>query len=575
MAGELFAKSKSKVVPFDQNGQFYYRKARKYMESNNYIDALSFYRKAVEKDPDNVEYRLDLADIFTEMGYYEESNQILFSILQEDDQRGDCYFGLGCNFLGLQEYEKAGECFDKYLQTQPEGIYSEDAQDLLDILQNHDFYFDDDMDILNPAKERLYRMANKGKDFLDTGDYKKAIRYLESVIKKEPSLVFARNNLALAYFCTGQLDKAIDMCQSVLYEYPQNVHANCNIAIFLHEKKDMDKSEEHLQTILGLQIEDPEEIHKIAVTLCELRRHKEANRHLRLLLQYKPYDIRILHYIAVSYFNIGRYKEALQYWNKIDKISPHNTISSFYRRLAQNTLRNEREYRELAYHFQVPYEEVVYRIKKINDLLKLPERDLKQRWAKGDELMALLGWGLRLNDVSIKKAILNVIASFKDQKAERYLRDFILKKNVGDQLKREALALLKQMGAAEPYIAYMNNNVVEIKVDIMDMKCIDVPSILDSIADVAIYGMKDRYEEGYETEIQEIWESFIAALYPDRLPRIRKQEAWAAALELYYCETMGIPANKMTIAQHYGVAYSTVLNNCKRINTVLRTRGYY
>lgn len=92
MAREVCLKSKSKVVPFDQNGQFYYKKAKKYMENNNYINALSFYRKAVEKDPENLDYRVDLAEVFTEMGYYEVSSQILFSVLQKDESKANCYF---------------------------------------------------------------------------------------------------------------------------------------------------------------------------------------------------------------------------------------------------------------------------------------------------------------------------------------------------------------------------------------------------------------------------------------------------------------------------------------------------
>ena len=88
--------------------------------------------------------------------------------------------------------------------------------------------------------------------------------------------------------------------------------------------------------------------------------------------------------------------------------------------------------------------EVIYRIKKINDLLKLPERALRQRWETGDELMALLGWGLGLNDISIKKAILNVVASFGDQKTERFLREFLLKKNVEDELKKRLWRFLSR-----------------------------------------------------------------------------------------------------------------------------------
>jgi len=576
MAGGLSARTKRKVIPFEQNGQFYYRKAKKYVESNNYIDALSFYRKAVEKDPENLEYRLDLAQVFTEMGYYEESNQILLYILQRDENNADCYFCLGCNFLGLQEYERAKECFEKYLQLDPDGIYSEDAQDLLDILQSHEIYFDNDLEVmLNPGRERLYKLANKGKNFLDMGDYKRAIRCLESVVKKDPSLIFARNNLALAYFCVGRLDDAISVCQGVLKEQPQNVHANCNIAIFYHEKGLEEESEKHLQTVLGIETNDPEEIHKIAVTLCELKKHKEANRLLKRLIQYKPYDIKILHYIAVSYFNTQRYKEALKYWSKIDKIAPNNTISSFYKRLTHAIMTNEREFSEISYHFQVPYEEIICRIKKINDLLRLPHKDLKKRWSSGDELLALLKWGLELNDPSIKRAILSVIASFKDEKAESFLREFILKKSVDDELKREAVMLLKQMGAPEPYIAYLDDNIVQIKIDVVAKNPPgDLPQVFRDVVNMAVEMMKERYQEGFEVQVREIWNNFVSAMLPYGLPRIRKPEAWAAALELYYCLTSGFVVDKTELAHRYGASYSTISNACRRISLALLENEY-
>ena len=483
-------------------------------------------------------------------------------MLQKDESKANCYFYLGCNYLGLQDYEKAKECFERYIFMEPYGVYSYEARELRDILKSQEFYAETEIDVINPAKEKLYRMANKGKNYLDAGDYKKAIRCLENAVSKDPSLVFAKNNLALAYFCIGELDKAIDICNEVLKDYPYNVHANCNISIFLQEKGCSEESEKHLDTLLGMQTKDPEETHKIAVTLCELKKHKEANRLLKKLLIYKPYDIKILHYIAVSYFNMQMYNDALTYWDKIDKIVPHNTISSFYKRLARAIMKKEREFREIPYHFQVPYEEVIYRIKKINDLLKLPERALRQRWETGDELMALLGWGLGLNDISIKKAILNVVASFGDQKTERFLREFLLKKNVEDELKKEAVALLKQMKAREPYIAYINNTVVEIWVDILEkVSSGEIPRIYYDVLEIATQKMKDRYEDGYELKIREMWEKFIRAAQAKRLPRIRKAEAWAAALELYFCHKSGIDVNMKRIAEFYEAAYSTVYNN--------------
>lgn len=556
MAKELFAKAR-KIVPFEQNGAFFHKKARKHIENNNYINALSYYRKAVEKDPDNVEYLLDLAEVFTEMSYFTESNQILFGIVQQEAARGDCYFGIGCNFLGLQDYDKAEEWLVKYLDIEEDGIYAEEAQDLLDVLQSQEFYLDkyDDMD---PTKEQAFKTASKGKDHLDRGEYARAVKALEKVAAEEPSLIFARNNLALAYFCVGRLEKALDTTYDILRDHPGNVHANCNAALFHHEQGNQEYAEKYLRTILSLPAEDPEEIHKIAVTLCELKQHERVNQMLKTLLRYKPYDAKILHYMAVSCFNLKQYRSALKYWEKIEKINPDNTISAFYQRHTENVLKDSRSVKELPYHFQVPYDEIIRRVKKINDLLKLPSGDLAEKWRLGDNLRTLLLWGLDLNDAVIKKAILNVVASFGDKKSERFLRDFVLRKQEGAEEIREALKLLKQMNAEEPYIAYVDNNIVEVKVSIRERCQSKGLKVLRAIPQFTVDNMLLRYPQDFEEEVRALWQQITAKIPEETLLR-RKMEGWAAALELLYATIKGIPASKRQLSQLYRVGYTTLM----------------
>jgi tetratricopeptide (TPR) repeat protein len=565
MAKELFANTRKKVVPFEQNGEFFHRKARKHVENNNYINALNYYRKAIEKDPDNLEYSLDLAEVFSEMGYFNESNQILFSVVQKNPSRPDCYFAIGCNFLGLQEFPKAEECLEKYLEQDEYGLYAEEAQDLLEVLQSQEFY-SEMMDDEEPGNEQVFSIAAKGKDFLDKGDYKRAVRELEKVARKEPSLTFARNNLALAYFCVGKLDKAIETCRSILAEYPLNIHANCNIALFLFEKGDIEASTQHIDTVLSMEVDDPEELHKIVVTLCETKQHKKVNLLLKKLLQYKPYDTKVLHYMAVSCYNLKMFKAAYKYWDKIEKISPNNTISSYYKHYIKGVMNDDKDFTELPYNFQVPYDEIIRRVKKINDLLKLPGADLANKWRNGDSLASLLSWGLDLNDALIKKAILNVVASFRDDKAEKFLREFILRKSEGEEQIKEALTLLKDMNAPEPYLAYVGDNIVEVNVSINRKK----EDILERIPDLAVANMETMYLNDFEQEVREIWSCIVDHWeIHDSMPEIRKPEGWAAALELYYYTEGNMPVNKADLAATYHVSYSTMMKHYRYIEYII------
>jgi len=567
MAKELFAGRLRKVVPFEQDGSFFYRKARKYIENNNYIYALNYYRKAVEKDPDNLEYSLDLAEVFAEMGYYHESNLILFSILQKDSSRVSCYFSIGCNFLGLQEYEKAENSLERYLELDENGDYSEEARSLLEALQSQEFYIEFINDI-NPSRNKSMALASKGKELLDKGEYKLAVRELEKATQKDPSLIFARNNLALAYFCVDELDKAIDISLDILADYPLNVHANCNLALFLHEKGDKEASNRYIETVLNLNTEDPEDLYKIAVTLCEMGEHRKVNQLLKKLLQYKPYDINILHYMAISSFNLKKFKTAFKYWDKVEKINPNNTISSYYKHYVKSVMNNERKFSELPYHFQVPYEEIIRRIKTINDLLKLPGTDLEDKWKNGNDLESLLRWGLNLNDKMIKKAILNVVASFKDNRAEQFLRAFVLRKPEDTELIQEALSLLKEMDAKEPYLAYIDDNIVEVKVNFKNIFS-KGDDILAQIPDMVIKRLKASYLFDCETDINSIWNLVVSHWKTAGMPRIKKPEGWAAALELFFCIRENLPVNKGELAASWHVSYSTMMNNYRVISRLV------
>jgi tetratricopeptide (TPR) repeat protein len=560
---------KNNIIPFEREASFYYRKAKKHIDNNNYIDALNYCRKAVEREPYNIEYLLNLAEVFTEMGYYEESNRILFYIIMVmNNKLSDCYFGMGCNFIGLQEYSKAKECLDKYIELEPFGEYTEEAQDLLDILQVQVMYFEE---VAKQEKDlkRAYDIANKGKELLDMGYYKRSIKMLEKALAIDDTLTFAQNNLSLAYFCDGNVQKALRYSKGVLARHPLDVHANCNSAIFYNDIKDYENVNRHKEIILNLPTQDVDDLYKIAITMCELKEHSRANKMLRKLLYYRPYDIKILHYTGISYLNIGKYKQAQVCWRKIEKIDPQNYIAVFYKKQAQ-VMVNSNLRREFSYQYQVSQEEVLRRLKMINEIMKLDKDNLESKWSKNDEISLLLNWALGLNDMVIKKAVIHFVASFQDQKAENILRAFILKKTEPESLKKEVLGLLKQMKAREPYLAYIKNNLVGVKVNISTKGVKSKETVYNEILRLALRKIKSAYGKECEGVVKDEWLSFIKKSNEKAPIRVIKKEAWAAALEYHFCIIQGIDTTKTRIAKRYNVTISSLTANYNKLISVLK-----
>ncbi|MEG2202907.1 MAG: hypothetical protein RRY10_04595, partial [Christensenellaceae bacterium] len=141
---------KDKIIEFERPASFYYEIAVKMTDNLNFLGALPMMRKAIEKDPVNLSYQLELAEILTELTKYEESNSIIFEIMEQSKDMTECYFGLGCNFIGLNEYEKAQESFEKYMEIEPDGEFREDIEDFLgffdEAVEFENYYIEDAAD---------------------------------------------------------------------------------------------------------------------------------------------------------------------------------------------------------------------------------------------------------------------------------------------------------------------------------------------------------------------------------------------------------------------------------------------
>jgi len=549
-------KKTAKIIPFEQDGEFYYKKALRYAENKNYYNALFYYRKALSKEPYNKEFLLSLAEIYTEMCYYQESNRVLFIVSHNnEDIDPDFYFGLGCNFMGMHEYKRAEDAFETYLQLDPEGQYSEDVYDMLEAIQSHEMLnYENEFKNNQTKTSELLALAQNGKILLDNGKYDEAINVFHEVIDEEPNFIYVKNNLSLAYFMNGQHEDAVSIAKEVLKEDDKNVHAVCNMALFYNSDRSLGNFEEALERLKKLKpnADEYDDLLKIATTYCELGMDKYAYVYLKKALKLKPFSKKLLHYTAVACFNLGSINNALEYWEDILKIEPLNIVAMHYKSHALNVINGKKHTFRLAYNYQTPSDEIMARIKKLKDLINLDVNSLKHKWENDTDFYYLVLWGLEYKDVTIKKAMLNFIASMNDKKAECVIRDFVLKRNETDEIKKEAFAFLKQMGAKEPYLAYVDGNIVEVKVNIYDKPANNMPKSYKAVMDYFIETMHGRIDDQYVNEAISVWEKYIKS-YNKRLPAIQNKEAWAAAVEYYVLKNNQHRVTKKEVADYYFV----------------------
>lgn len=565
-------KKGNKVLKFDQPGEFYSRRAQKSMNRNDLSEALSFYRYALDKDPHNTDYRISLAHILTEMGLYESSNRILIRLVREKDNLGphtDCYFGIGCNFMGMMDYEDALDNFKRYLRLDPNGDFTEEAEDMVFLIYEE---MEQDGSFLEDGTSEAHQSADDGKRELDMGNYGKAVSLLKHAIELDDSMVYAHNNLALAYFLDEKVDEAKQAARDVLAKHPDNIHALCNLAIFGEVRGGDEEALACFNKVRDCETDIPDEIYKIALTMCEAGDDAAALERFQTALEYRPYDTRTLFCCAAASYNIGEFKQAARYFDRMREADPDDSIGSYYRGVAIDALKGHKPIEHIGYHCQVPMEEVVNRIRYLNECTMNRQDTLGEVWRQDSQFRNYVLWGLKLQDNAIKKAMMELLCLVDDESAEETLRDFIMRRDEPDSIKNDAFALLKRMNAKEPFVAYMNDGLVEARVTVFDReKSFAAPDHYGVVLELCLHRMKLRHKDHLTDSAVTIWSKYVDT-FSGLYPHLHTREAWAAALERVAGEAAGeTPADFDELAAAYSAEQARIIEHVDDIKQALET----
>lgn len=168
---------KPNVVPFERDADFLRQRALKNQKDNHLIDALELMRKAVEAQPDNDEYRMELAQLLTEVGCPERSNREWLTLIYDPDNRGRCFYGMAMNQLAQGDTQTAqkllNECIYHATGMEEAGRQLRDQIDLLEAMR------------IRPRRVRHIQAAvEKACLRLYAGDVGLARRSLRQILKR-------------------------------------------------------------------------------------------------------------------------------------------------------------------------------------------------------------------------------------------------------------------------------------------------------------------------------------------------------------------------------------------------------
>lgn len=557
------AAPRAKIIPIQLDAAFFYERAVRSLDRCRYDKALRYFRKAVEYEPDNPVNHCNMAGILSEMGNYEESNNILRKVLDElDPSMTECWFYMANNYANMEMYEAAEEALVQYLEEDTDGQFLEEAEEMMDLL-----HYELDRPLKQPVVKARGRLHDheRARQLLEEGKFVEAVKLLKTIIEEQPEFLAARNNLALAYYYMGLFDQAADTVREVLKADQGNLHALCNLAIFRMQGGGREEALAIVGALRKMVPMQPELAFKLATTMGILGEHEAAYGHFRRLIREMPghRDPCLLHYTAVAASNIGRLEEAGRLWKEAAQLDPEAGVADYYLQHLDD-LKSGRMSPPSSYHYHLPFEEQLRRWEGSGD--ELPER------MKRDPLVrSSFFWALRHGDRRMKLQVIQAFSLVGDDEVKEALREFLRQPEEDDMLKRVAIFVLRGIGDTGPIEAVLSGEQVIVEANRMPIRMPAANARWQAVIEAAMQRMQNRFDAVQQHDLLTLWAEFLQRLYPET-PVIRKAEGWAAALEYLTAKMHRKGITFEEAAMRYGVSAATVCKHVRRIDEVCGIR---
>lgn len=309
----------SNVVSFIPNGDYYFQKALKAMDRNEMESAYKYIKRAAELSPDDAQILLQYSILEMEAQNFEVAYELIHTAysLNPDDEEIIFVLAEASGCLGIMGDAK--KYAQEYLDLAPDGLYVEDAMDILQ-------FVDEDPLVMEPTEtgeaEKMIAQE-KARRFMEQSEFPKAIELLEHTIDKYPDLWAAYNNLALAYFYIGEAEQAKALLNKVLRENHGNLHALCNLAVFAYYEKNDQELEKALEVLKKIQPYDFENRYKLGATLALIGEYETSYKWLRSLKRsgYEG-DPGFYFWLAQAAYFTGNDEAARSSWRQLLELDP-------------------------------------------------------------------------------------------------------------------------------------------------------------------------------------------------------------------------------------------------------------
>ncbi len=362
-----------KILKFKKDEKSKYERANRHCDDGDYVGALSSLLYTASSEPKNTEVLCHIADIYTELGLYE--NAIIFwfrflSVCRKSDAI-DGYNGLGANFFFLDNTELAGFYFNKQLELGDMGacVYDDILDDYVDSVSNYERpgfkVISSEAEAAEKDEQNYSEAVEKNK----TEDYISAIELADKVSEKSEYYGKALYEKAYGLFCLDKDYEAVDILEKVINDLNDRDICVFNLLFScLAQIGDEEKTEKYFKILLDTDSDETEYLNKKMAVLCDFGYFREALDVSEKIMRVAPEDTNCSYLRGLLFYNLREREKSVACLKKA-YIYSMNPVALYYLRIAERAVDGDKSVpKRLPLIFEIQKSEVDSRLEAVKKL---------------------------------------------------------------------------------------------------------------------------------------------------------------------------------------------------------------
>lgn len=554
----------SKVVSFERNADYLRQRALKNRREGKSVDALELMRQASLREPENMAYAMELADMYSEMGLQEPANRAMLRVMMKTGAKNECLYLMANNLYHRGEISRAERVLRAYLEGGAEGERAAQAERFL-VEIDYAKHFSRSRD---RKQQRAARFAGRAYTAMRSGNAALGERLLAKSLRFSGRNPETRALYALCLFLNEKAEQArielnnIERLIAAQAEDRTNIKARCISAQVWNYLGQRDKAQAIMDAALAEEADEMEATMRV-MALCEMAMHTEAYEACQLALKKSPYDKTLMHISSAAAFNAGLpLEEVLRGWQRISRLDADDPVAAYFLQAAQaGTL-----HQPLIYVYMLPGTEMTRRFAYVTDCVRAGADALAEAWKADEEFRSLLLWELVQGNEQLARTAITVLAGIPDDEARALVRIYAERPDADLNLRLYAMSMMRLQGI-EPDASLSDSFLsagMPSEEEIMGAMSVGEKQMIRYAADY----VEDTQGDYPVADIALIWNAFVEAKgsAPDPVCR---SEAGSAALAMVYLQMKDCADDIYSISRWYGCSPRQAAHIARRLRDVI------